>query len=84
LSLFIETFGQEKLALSHDEVVEFINSAEGLTAKDRHELLADWGEVSGKGVGGQHFEMLNPDEEKESKKSKGKSKSKKETAADEG
>lgn len=84
MSLFIETFGQEKLALSHDEVVELINSAEGLTAKNRHELLADWGEASGKGVGGQHFEALLPDEEKEPKKSKGESKSKKENAAEEG
>ena len=65
MSLFVETFGQEKLKLGHDEVVELINSAEGLTNKERRELLADWGEVSGKGVGGQHFEALLPDEEGE-------------------
>lgn len=82
MSVFIETFGQEKLALAHDEVVELINSAEGLTAKNRHELLADWGEVSGKGVGGQHFEALLPDKKKKQGKDEDKSKSKKDNAAE--
>ena len=83
MSLFIETFGQEKLNLGHDAVVELINSAEGLTNKERRELLADWGEVSSKGVGGQHFEALLPDEEGEPKKGKGKSKKEEETPAEE-
>lgn len=84
MSLFIETFGQEKVNLGHDEVVELINSAEGLTNKERCELLADWGDVSGKGVGGQHLEALLPDEPEKKEKNKGKEQKKKEEPAKEG
>ncbi|MCK4268013.1 MAG: hypothetical protein KAX16_04205 [Actinomycetia bacterium] len=84
MSIFIETFGQEKVNLSHDGVVELINSAEGLTNKERQTLLADWGDVSGKGVGGQHIEALLPDEKEKEDKNKGKEQKKEKKPADEG
>lgn len=82
MSIYIETFGQEKVNLGHDEVVELINSAEGLTNKERQTLLADWGDVSGKGVGGQHIEALLPDKEEKEDKSKGKEQKKEKKPAE--
>jgi len=85
MSIFLETFSEKELKLTHDEVVELINSAEGLTYKERCILLADWGEVSQKGVGGQHFEALKLDEQiaDENAKTEQTKKSKKKTDKEE-
>lgn len=70
MSLTIDTLGKKALDYTHDKVVTELNKLDNLSKIDKEKILADWGQASSKGVGGQHFAALKEKPKSKSKKKK--------------